>query len=227
MFCNPEPRPVVSGSKPLPSSDTRISYFPGGLVLLLVLLPDGTLPGRRWRWLIWFDVLYIPVVMALVALGPSPIQLSSGVTIANPVGQPLLASSQGGVLKDVIFVPVPFLLALTIVALILRLVRSRGEERQQLKWIVFASAAAILAEQQLRFEVFDEGRGFDQARGTRGAGLTNMEDRLDALGGKLAMRVNLDASQGSPAAFLFTRPRLPAPERRRSIRSTGKPRSLP
>ena len=42
-------------------------------------------------------------------------------------------------------------------------------------------------EQQLRFEVFDDGRGFDQAHGARGAGLTNMEDRLDALEGKLAI----------------------------------------
>ena len=42
-------------------------------------------------------------------------------------------------------------------------------------------------EQQLGFEVFDDGKGFDQARVARGAGLTNMEDRLDALAGKLAI----------------------------------------
>jgi signal transduction histidine kinase len=34
-------------------------------------------------------------------------------------------------------------------------------------------------------EVADDGRGFDVTTVTRGAGLTNMEDRLDALGGAL------------------------------------------
>jgi signal transduction histidine kinase len=42
-------------------------------------------------------------------------------------------------------------------------------------------------ESQLRFEVFDDGVGFDQARAARGAGLTNMGDRLDALQGELAI----------------------------------------
>jgi len=37
----------------------------------------------------------------------------------------------------------------------------------------------------LTFEVEDDGRGFDSATVTRGAGLTNMSDRLDALGGRL------------------------------------------
>jgi signal transduction histidine kinase len=34
-------------------------------------------------------------------------------------------------------------------------------------------------------EVADDGRGFDVAATSRGNGLTNMEDRLDALGGTL------------------------------------------
>ncbi|MGA8016865.1 MAG: ATP-binding protein, partial [Candidatus Dormiibacterota bacterium] len=39
----------------------------------------------------------------------------------------------------------------------------------------------------LSFEVTDDGRGFDPATAPRGAGLTNMEDRLDALGGALSL----------------------------------------
>ena len=124
-----------------------LSYLPGGLVLLFLLLPDGRLPGRRWRYLVWFDVLYIPVLMVVTALDPAPMQVTSGPAIANPVGQKLLAGVHGnGGLGFVFHSPLPVLLALTIVALIMRLVRSRGEERQQLKWIVYASAAAIIAE---------------------------------------------------------------------------------
>jgi signal transduction histidine kinase len=40
---------------------------------------------------------------------------------------------------------------------------------------------------QLRFEVEDDGRGFDPSAAS-GSGLTNMRDRLDALGGTLAVR---------------------------------------
>ncbi len=39
----------------------------------------------------------------------------------------------------------------------------------------------------LRFEVRDDGKGFDAASTKRGSGLTNMEDRLDALGGAVAV----------------------------------------
>jgi signal transduction histidine kinase len=38
---------------------------------------------------------------------------------------------------------------------------------------------------QLRFEVEDDGRGFDADRVKKGSGLTNMHDRLDALGGTI------------------------------------------
>ncbi|MFY9614068.1 MAG: histidine kinase [Candidatus Dormiibacterota bacterium] len=45
----------------------------------------------------------------------------------------------------------------------------------------------------LDFEVADDGAGFDTERRKRGAGLQNMEDRLDALGG----RVELESSLGN------------------------------
>ncbi len=40
----------------------------------------------------------------------------------------------------------------------------------------------------IRFEVTDDGKGFDVRAATRGAGMTNMADRLDALGGTLEVR---------------------------------------
>jgi signal transduction histidine kinase len=43
------------------------------------------------------------------------------------------------------------------------------------------------ADGTLKFEVFDDGRGFDAATTARGSGLTNMADRVDALGGDLAI----------------------------------------
>jgi signal transduction histidine kinase len=51
-----------------------------------------------------------------------------------------------------------------------------------------ASAATVRLHEdanQLLVEVTDDGCGFDVTAAARGAGLTNMEDRLDALGGTL------------------------------------------
>jgi signal transduction histidine kinase len=45
----------------------------------------------------------------------------------------------------------------------------------------------VWEEQGLRFEVVDDGTGFDPHREPRGAGLTNMSDRLGALGGRLSV----------------------------------------
>jgi signal transduction histidine kinase len=43
------------------------------------------------------------------------------------------------------------------------------------------------SDSKLTFEVSDNGLGFDAASVKRGAGLTNMTDRIDALGGSLEM----------------------------------------
>jgi signal transduction histidine kinase len=55
------------------------------------------------------------------------------------------------------------------------------------KYAQASSAVVHLREDgdQLSVEVTDDGRGFDVATTIRGNGLTNMEDRLDALGGSL------------------------------------------
>ena len=50
-----------------------------------------------------------------------------------------------------------------------------------------------LGASAITFEVEDDGNGFDAATARRGAGLTNMTDRLDALGG----RIDLDSTPGS------------------------------
>jgi len=55
------------------------------------------------------------------------------------------------------------------------------------KYAQASSAVVRLREDgdQLSVEVCDDGGGFDVAATSRGNGLTNMEDRLDALGGTL------------------------------------------
>jgi signal transduction histidine kinase len=47
------------------------------------------------------------------------------------------------------------------------------------------------ADRSLGFEVADDGCGFDLATASHGAGLTNMRDRLDALGGTFEIVSNV------------------------------------
>jgi signal transduction histidine kinase len=64
------------------------------------------------------------------------------------------------------------------------------EALQNVQKYAQASRVSIrLGEDQgtLGFEVSDDGQGFDPATVRRGAGLTNMQDRLDALGGSVAL----------------------------------------
>jgi signal transduction histidine kinase len=79
----------------------------------------------------------------------------------------------------------------------------------------YASASAVAVRlrderKHLLVEVTDDGRGFDVTAVVRGAGLTNMEDRLDALGGTLqiestpgvgtTLRATVPVSEVAPAA---------------------------
>jgi signal transduction histidine kinase len=56
----------------------------------------------------------------------------------------------------------------------------------------------------LSFEVTDDGVGFDPATARMGTGLTNMRDRVDALGGRLEVTAH-------PGAGTCIRAALPVP----------------
>ena len=113
----------------------------GLLPLVLLLFPDGHLPTPRWRPLAWL-ILVLAVALPLEgAVSPGSLQLFP--FLDNPVGV------TGGALGRLVeaFGQVGFQLFLgtlpaAALALALRFHRSRGVERQQLKW--FAAAGLIL-----------------------------------------------------------------------------------
>jgi hypothetical protein len=101
-----------------------------------LLFPDGRLPSRRWRLLAWLSGLTILLVTIQVGLTPGPLEGLGGVR--NPWG--VLAFPW---MRTVPYLLVPvFLLCmvLSVFSLVLRYRRSRGEERQQIKWIAFAAS---------------------------------------------------------------------------------------
>src|SRR5918995_5510226 len=104
-------------------------------IYLALLFPDGRLASRRWRLLAWLSGAVIVLVSVTQGLVPGPLPELGGVR--NPFGlegQPWVADATNAIL-------VLFLLCIlaSAVSLTLRYRRSRGEVRQQIKWIAFAA----------------------------------------------------------------------------------------
>jgi hypothetical protein len=118
------------------------------LVLFLFLLfPDGRLPSPRWRIVAWLIACGILLDVASFALVPGPL-MESGTHGLAPVQNPFGFRSAVRFLDSVGSVSNPLLAVLVlapIAALILRFRRSTGEERQQIKWVIYAVAMLTLA----------------------------------------------------------------------------------
>ncbi|MFL5799336.1 MAG: histidine kinase [Actinomycetota bacterium] len=119
----------------------ELTYMP--LLLLLLLFPHGRLLSRRWRPIAW-GVVIVSLVGA-AATGISDVNFSASGNfpkLRDPV-QLLPRSAVSpvyGVYQGIVVV----LFLLAAASLVLRFRRSRGEERQQLKWIAFAGALAAV-----------------------------------------------------------------------------------
>ncbi len=112
----------------------------GLLILLLLLFPNGKPLSRRWRWVVSATVLISVWFVAAVALDPTTVLLSPRLPrLGNPIGIKALA----GFANSPAFLGIVVLLLLGVAALLLRLRRSRGEERQQLKWFAYAAALSV------------------------------------------------------------------------------------
>ena len=109
------------------------------VLFLLLLFPTGRLPTRRWRVVAWVAVGYVALFTLVNWLSPvsQDFRLSS---VRNPLGFDLeIMNLLGGVL----YLTLPLPLLASGAAVIVRFRRSRGDERQQIKW--FAYAVAVMA----------------------------------------------------------------------------------
>jgi hypothetical protein len=139
LYTNPESLPGGETMAWL-SNWTFIPVLFAAPAMLFLLFPDGRLVSRRWRPVFWIVILTTLAAMTTSIFQPvlndPPFE-----GVVNPLGfappQALLAplSYIGWPGMAVSFLVAAF-------AMILRLRRSRGVERQQLKWL--AAAAAVL-----------------------------------------------------------------------------------
>jgi signal transduction histidine kinase len=111
-------------------------------VLLPLLFPDGSLPSPRWRpWArLVAGVLVVLVVAAM--LTPAPIDATDAVL--NPLGRhsPVWI---GGLVAASAATTVFVLTPVSVAAMLLRLRRSTGAERDQLSWLSLGGVVEVVA----------------------------------------------------------------------------------
>jgi len=117
-----------------------LAFGPAIILLVGVLplyFPDGRLPSRRWRWVVWIAALGIVVGILQQAVAVGPL---ANTGIDNPIGIPafhdldgLLASAN--VLLGLVVLP------LAVASSVLKYRRGSSTVRGQLKWF---SAVALL-----------------------------------------------------------------------------------
>jgi hypothetical protein len=115
------------------------------LIYLPLLFPDGRLPSRRWLPVAVLAGIGTLCMVVLGALADTlPLNEAPGYEIENPIGIEGLGYVEDlpvfGVLLGILFVGIVGAGA----SVVVRFRRSRGIERQQMKWFVYAAALLLL-----------------------------------------------------------------------------------
>lgn len=110
-------------------------------ILLLLLFPTGHLLSRGWRWVFWLACIGIVANVIASAFMPGGF---SGETTSNPYG----VESLRGVFNVTLQLSSPLIALVGVCAVasaLWRFWRSRGVERQQMKWFAFGVALLFIA----------------------------------------------------------------------------------
>jgi signal transduction histidine kinase len=113
------------------------------LPLLALLYPSGRVAGPRWRAVAWAVVACASVAAIGTALGPGSMEVETGFAVDNPFGLKALGpilELVGGIGWIGVLASIP----VSIASLVLRFRRSQGEERQQIRWLVFVALAILV-----------------------------------------------------------------------------------
>jgi len=133
-------RALLAAPGSLPAGEVASWFFSwppilalGLLVFLVLLFPNGRLPGARWRWFARLSALLTLVGSVWIAFSPGPI--GAGLPIRNPLGIEGLPNAYAPV-QALMFA----LVAVSVASLLVRRFYARGIERLQTKWFTYAFA---------------------------------------------------------------------------------------
>ena len=147
LLKDPGSLPAGAGAA-LVADTVWVPTMAAGISLLLLLFPTGRPPSPRWNVLIWVVGAATATYVIATLLNPGALYYFESVT--NPLGLEAGDELLGFVVD---LVGGPFLLTTiaAAVALLLRFRRSKGLEREQLKWLVYAGAVIVASTPLLIF----------------------------------------------------------------------------
>jgi len=115
------------------------------LVFTLLLFPTGRLLSARWRPVAVVAAVGVAATVVLGALQPTLTLQNEDFTVRNPIGVAGVPHPENGALGAVLLGLLFVCTAAAVVSVVLRFRRSRGVERQQLKWFTYAAALMVVA----------------------------------------------------------------------------------
>lgn len=107
-------------------------------LILPLIFPDGRLPSRRWRPVLWFvgaSILLFTLGTA-VSRGASP--EAAGTGLVNPLPAYLTLPISFELVQGLFFPPLLVSIGISVIALVQRLRVSRGLQKLQMRWMVYA-----------------------------------------------------------------------------------------
>lgn len=113
------------------------------ITFALLLYPTGRLPSPRWRPFALGVVAVAVLAVLFTALKPGQMDGPNVPHVSNPVGLPALAGVLGVAEFFVLAMVAAWLIGAA--SLIVRFRRSAGDERQQVKWLLFPSVTMAAA----------------------------------------------------------------------------------
>jgi hypothetical protein len=115
----------------------------GLLLTLVVTFPDGRLPSSRWRPFLWLVGVWTGVSVVASAFATEPRKFAGGPPAMNPFPAPSPVGEALAIVQGLAGLLLLVLYAAAAYEIFVRFRRSRGVERQQLKW--FTAAVALAA----------------------------------------------------------------------------------
>ena len=112
------------------------------VVFLPLVYPTGHLLSPRWRWVVIVGIVGVATGAIGSAMKPGPLGDPRGPLNPLVPPEPVLGWLKTVTILSNVIAPPVFLLALA--SLLIRFRRSRGVERQQIKWFLFVASIATL-----------------------------------------------------------------------------------
>jgi hypothetical protein len=115
----------------------------------VLLFPDGRLPSRRWRWVLWtylgVAALWIggTLVVSLGVLAGHDVRVDSAGNLLALSGGLTGPDAWWGAVQDVFFPLLTLCWLLSVASQVASYRRSSGDRRRQLKWLLTGAVAAV------------------------------------------------------------------------------------